>query len=55
MIFFLCFHVYMENVLGLYQYDPDGKKAEAVEGAIGIPVVRHGKLYGQFILNGNLY
>lgn len=27
--------------LGLYQYDPDGRKARAVEFKIGIKVIRH--------------
>jgi phosphatidylglycerophosphatase GEP4 len=27
--------------LGLYEYDPDGSKARALEGAIGIKVIRH--------------
>lgn len=30
-------------ILGLYEYDPDGKKAGALENAIGIKVIRHGK------------
>lgn len=29
------------SVLGLYEYDPDGTKAGALEDAIGIKVIRH--------------
>lgn len=29
--------------LGLEEYDPDGKKAKALEDAIGIKVIRHSK------------
>ncbi|XP_027171109.1 uncharacterized protein LOC113770739 [Coffea eugenioides] len=29
------------NSAGLHEYDPDGKKARALEGAIGIKVIRH--------------
>lgn len=31
--------------LGLQEYDPDGKKAGALEDAIGIKVIRHSKLF----------
>lgn len=31
------------KILGLFEYDPDGKKAKALEDAIGIKVIRHGK------------
>lgn len=31
--------------LGLQEYDPDGKKAVALEDAIGIKVIRHSKLF----------
>ncbi|XP_077243691.1 haloacid dehalogenase (HAD) superfamily protein isoform X1 [Tasmannia lanceolata] len=31
------------NSAGLYQYDPDGSKAEALENSIGIHVIRHGE------------
>lgn len=30
-------------VLGLDEYDPDGRKARALEAAIGIKVIRHSK------------
>ncbi|KAL3638287.1 hypothetical protein CASFOL_017658 [Castilleja foliolosa] len=30
------------NSAGLYEYDPDGRKAAALEDAIGIKVIRHG-------------
>ncbi|GFP87883.1 probable phosphatidylglycerophosphatase mitochondrial [Phtheirospermum japonicum] len=30
------------NSAGLYEYDPDGRKAGALEDAIGIKVIRHG-------------
>eukprot|EP00192_Tetraselmis_astigmatica_P018653 CAMPEP_0117652194 /NCGR_PEP_ID=MMETSP0804-20121206/2496_1 /TAXON_ID=1074897 /ORGANISM="Tetraselmis astigmatica, Strain CCMP880" /LENGTH=224 /DNA_ID=CAMNT_0005458223 /DNA_START=93 /DNA_END=764 /DNA_ORIENTATION=+ len=29
------------NSAGLYEFDPDGKEAEAIEAALGIPVLRH--------------
>ena len=28
---------------GLYQFDPDGAEAKALEERLGIPVIRHGK------------
>lgn len=31
----------LSNSAGLYQYDPDGRIAKALEGAIGISVIRH--------------
>lgn len=31
--------------LGLQEYDTDGKKAGALEDAIGIKVIRHSKLF----------
>lgn len=44
----ICKSVFGDNVAvfsnsaGLYQYDPDGSKARALQEAIGIHVVRHG-------------
>lgn len=32
----------LSNSAGLYQYDPDGAEARAVEDKLGIPVIRHG-------------
>ncbi|KAH9287463.1 hypothetical protein KI387_031580, partial [Taxus chinensis] len=32
----------LSNSAGLYQYDPDGSEANALEELIGIPVIRHG-------------
>lgn len=32
----------LSNSAGLYQYDPDGSEAKALEELIGIPVIRHG-------------
>ncbi|XP_057817220.1 phosphatidylglycerophosphate phosphatase 1, chloroplastic/mitochondrial isoform X2 [Cryptomeria japonica] len=32
----------LSNSAGLYQYDPDGSEADALEKLIGIPVIRHG-------------
>lgn len=34
--------------LGLHEYDPDGRKARALEDAIGIKVIKHSKF--MFIL-----
>ena len=31
--------------LGLYEFDPDGSKARALEGATGIRVIRHRKCF----------
>ena len=31
--------------LGLYEFDPDGREARALEGAIGIRVIRHRKCF----------
>lgn len=38
------------NELGLFEYDHDGSRARALEGAIGIKVIRHSKclLLGTF-------
>ena len=33
----------LSNSAGLKQFDPDGKEAEAIERALGIPVLRHAK------------
>ncbi|KAF3793384.1 Uncharacterized protein EJ110_NYTH09353 [Nymphaea thermarum] len=35
----------LSNSAGLYQYDPDGSKAESLEKSVGINVIRHGKYY----------
>ncbi|XP_049931871.1 phosphatidylglycerophosphate phosphatase 1, chloroplastic/mitochondrial isoform X2 [Nymphaea colorata] len=32
----------LSNSAGLYQYDPDGSKAESLEKSVGINVIRHG-------------
>lgn len=32
----------LSNSAGLYQFDPDGSEAKALEELIGIPVIRHG-------------
>ncbi|KAF6175078.1 hypothetical protein GIB67_038991 [Kingdonia uniflora] len=34
--------IVFSNSAGLYQYDPDGLKARAVEDSLGIHVIRHG-------------
>lgn len=31
----------LSDALGLYEYDHDGSKAKALEGSIGIKVIRH--------------
>lgn len=35
--------VFFEWGLGLLEYDPDGRKARALEFVIGIRVIRHSK------------
>lgn len=32
-------------VLGLYEYDPDGRKAGVLEDTIGIKVIRHSMFF----------
>lgn len=41
----------MVLTLGLLEYDPDGRKAEALEEGIGIKVIRHSMFYHSTLEN----
>lgn len=43
------FYVLVVMVLGLCEYDLDGSKARALEGAIGIKVIRHSECFFLFV------
>lgn len=44
----------MRNVSGLHEFDPDGKKADVLERAIGIKVIKHSKPNSLKYLSKNL-